>query len=68
MRPITGEIANKLTACLWNPAYKQMEIRVGKRTAIRRESERLLHDRLETRVKLQLMLPLQWRMDTALKI
>ena len=66
MKEINSTFANKFTSILWNPMHKVVETNLGKRTSIRNQLERDLHDRLESRIKFGVMIPIEWRINTTL--
>jgi len=68
MKEINSTFSNKFISILWNPLHKMVDDNFKVRSIVKNQLEWKLHDRLEDRIKFKIMLPIEWRMNTSLRI
>lgn len=64
MKEITSAINARLSISIWVPMSKLISDNIKPRSSVKFQLEREIHDKLESRLKFRVMIPIEWRLNT----
>ena len=64
MKEITSAINARLSISIWVPMSKLISDNIKPHSSVKFQLEREINDKLESRLKFRVMIPIEWRLNT----